>query len=84
MPTIPSLTVESWGGLLAPARVPTDVLTRLGQALQKALLETSFRNAADKQGWSQVAGSRQEFADLLASETAKWRPVVSSPGFQLN
>ena len=49
---IPSLTVESWGGLLAPARVPTDVLTRLGQALQKALLEPSFRNAADKQGWS--------------------------------
>jgi tripartite-type tricarboxylate transporter receptor subunit TctC len=81
---IPSLTVESWGGLLAPARLPADVQARLEQALQKALREPSFRSAADKQGWSQVTGARQEFADLLASETAKWRPVVRSPGFQLN
>jgi tripartite-type tricarboxylate transporter receptor subunit TctC len=81
---IPSLTVESWGGLLAPARVPADVLTYLEQALVKALREPSFRNAAEKQGWSQVTGSRKEFADLLASETTKWSPIVRSPGFQLN
>lgn len=81
---IPSLTVESWGGLLAPARVPTDVLARLEQALQKALRDPSFRNTADKQGWGEVAGTRQEFAELLASETAKWVPVVKSPGFQLD
>lgn len=81
---IPSLTVESWGGLLAPARVPADVLTRLEQALQKALLDASFRSPADKQGWSQVTGSRQEFSELLASETAKWSPIVRSPGFQLD
>jgi tripartite-type tricarboxylate transporter receptor subunit TctC len=81
---IPSLTVESWGGLLAPARVPADVLARLEQSLQKALREPSFRNAADKQGWSQVAGTRQEFAELLARETAKWSPIVRSPGFQLD
>jgi tripartite-type tricarboxylate transporter receptor subunit TctC len=81
---IPSLTVESWGGLLAPARVPADVLARLEQALQKALREPSFRNAADKQGWSQVAGTREEFAELLARETAKWSPIVRSPGFRLD
>jgi tripartite-type tricarboxylate transporter receptor subunit TctC len=81
---IPSLTVESWGGLLAPARVPADVLVRLEQALMNALREPSFREAAEKQGWSRVTGSRAEFAGLLASETAKWKPVVKSPGFQLN
>jgi tripartite-type tricarboxylate transporter receptor subunit TctC len=70
--------------LLAPARVPADVLVRLEQALMQALRETSFREAAEKQGWSQVTGSRTEFADLLASETAKWKPVIKSPGFQLN
>jgi len=80
----PSLTVESWGGLLAPARVPADVLVRLEQALMNALREPSFREAAEKQGWSRVTGSRAEFAGLLASETAKWKPVVKSPGFQLN
>ncbi len=81
---IPALTIESWGGLLAPARVPADVLIHLEQALQKALREPSFRNAAEKQGWGQVTGSRKEFAELLASETTKWSPIVRSPGFQLN
>jgi len=46
--------------------------------------DPSFRNTADKQGWGEVAGTRQEFAELLASETAKWVPVVKSPGFQLD
>ena len=61
---IPSLTVESWGGLLAPARVPADVLVRLEQALMNALREPSFREAAEKQGWSRVTGSRAELAEL--------------------
>ena len=81
---LPSLTVESWGGLLVPARVPADVLTHLEMALQKALREPSFRDAAERQGWSQVTGSRKDFSELLASETIKWSPIVRSPGFQLN
>ena len=81
--SIPSLTVESWGGLLVSARVPADVLAVLEIALQKALRETSFREAAEKQGWSQVTGSRKEFAELLTSETKKWSPIIKSPGFQL-
>jgi tripartite-type tricarboxylate transporter receptor subunit TctC len=64
--------------------VPADVLMRLEQALMNALGEPSFREAAEKQGRSRVTGSCDEFADLLASETAKWKPVIKSPGFQLN
>ena len=56
----------------------------LEQSLQKALREPSFRNAADKQGWSQVAGTRQEFAELLARETDQAKPGCRSPGFQLD
>lgn len=92
MPSVPtmnevgiySLTIESWGGLLAPARVPAEVLMLLEQALQKALREPSFRDVAAKQGWGQVIGSRKEFAELLASETTKWSPIVKSLGSQLN
>jgi tripartite-type tricarboxylate transporter receptor subunit TctC len=92
LPTVPtmnevgmsSLTIESWGGLLAPARVPAVVLMQLEQALQKALREPAFRAAAEKQGWGQVKGSREELAGLLASETTKWSPIVKSLGSQLN
>ncbi len=80
----PALRLESWGGLLAPAGVTADVLSRLEQALQKALREPAFRSAAEKQGWGEVTGSREEFSKLLAQETAKWKPIVSSPGFRLD
>ena len=80
----PALTLESWGGLLAPAGVPADVLTRLEAAVQKALLEPTFRAGAEKQGWDEVTASRNAFAELLARETVKWKPIATSPGFKLD
>jgi tripartite-type tricarboxylate transporter receptor subunit TctC len=82
---LPALELESWGGLLTPAGVPAPVRERLEQALQKALLDTAFRSAADKQGWGEhTTTSGGAFAKLLANETAKWKPIVTSPGFKLN
>lgn len=80
----PALTVESWGGLLAPASVPQPILNRLEAATQKALLDQGFREGAEKQGWSEFTTSREAFADLIANETVMWRPIVTAPDFALN
>jgi tripartite-type tricarboxylate transporter receptor subunit TctC len=80
----PALETESWGGLLAPAGVPRQVLMRLEEALQKALADPAFREAADKQGWSDLATSRDSFAALIARETAKWAPLVKAQGLTIN
>ena len=47
---IPFVDRQSWGGLLAPARVPADVLTRLEQSLQKALREPSVPQCRGQAG----------------------------------
>jgi tripartite-type tricarboxylate transporter receptor subunit TctC len=80
----PALELESWGGLLVPAGTPADVLARLETAVQRALAEPAFRAGAERQGWSDVTASREAFAHLLARETARWKPIVTSPGFRLD
>jgi tripartite-type tricarboxylate transporter receptor subunit TctC len=80
----PALETESWGGLLAPSGVPRQVLRRLEEALQKALADPAFREAADKQGWSDLTTSRDSFAALIERETAKWAPLVKAQGLAIN
>ena len=81
---LPGLEVESWGGLLAPSGVPASILGRLDAALQAALADPAFRAGTEKQGWSELSTSPEAFGKLIASETARWRPIVTAPNFRLD
>ena len=83
---MPSLTIESWGGLLVPARVPADVLAHLEMALQKALREPSFRDAAEKQGWSSGHRFTQGFCRTARKRDDQMEPdcQVARSSTQLN
>ncbi|HVG50625.1 MAG TPA: tripartite tricarboxylate transporter substrate binding protein [Xanthobacteraceae bacterium] len=81
---LPALEVESWGGLLAPSGVPANIIGRLDDALQKAMADPAFRAGTEKQGWSELATSPAAFGKLIASDTARWRPIVTAPNFRLD
>ena len=81
---LPALEVESWGGLLAPSGVPANILSRLDDALQKALADPAFRAGTEKQGWSELTTSPVAFGKLIVGDTARWRPIVTAPNFRLD
>lgn len=73
----PGLVAESWFGLLAPARTPPAALEQLNAAAVRALQDGRIRDRLTNDGQFPVGGSAAEFGRFLASEAARWKPILS-------
>lgn len=78
----PGYEMSIWWGVLAPAGVPSAIVTRLNAEIGKVLgePETAQRLAAD--GAQPTPSSSAEFGRLLSSEVGKWRRVASEAGIK--
>ncbi len=75
---LPGYEVVTWQGLLAPAKTPTGVISRLHSESLKALANPDVRERLTGQGLEIVGNSPEEFSKLLIDETAHWRRVVQA------
>jgi tripartite-type tricarboxylate transporter receptor subunit TctC len=72
----------TWGGLLAPADTPKDVIAKLNAEVNKALAAADVREKLAVAGIEPAAGSAQQFADFIQSETMRWAKVAKDAGVQ--
>ena len=75
--------VTIWHGLYAPKGTPADVLAKLNNALKAALKDPEFIKKQEGLGAVVVADKRVEPAEhkkFVASEIAKWSPVIKAAG----
>jgi tripartite-type tricarboxylate transporter receptor subunit TctC len=75
---IPNVEASNWYGVLAPAAVPQQTLERLNAAVGKALSSKTLRDSLAAQGVEPTATTPQAFAQLIASDTDKWRRVIEA------
>ena len=84
MPVLPTM-IESglagfsgfyWNGVLAPARTPASVITRLNAVINESLSSAEMRQTITKLGMEPRIGTPQEFSDLIAAEIKKWTAVA--------
>lgn len=68
----------SWYGLLAPARTPADILTRLHADTIKALNRQDVKQRLAAAGLEPLGGSPAEFGAYIQSEIAKWARVIKA------
>ena len=71
---------NSWYGLLAPARTPREIVTRLNTESVKILRSTEMREYLAQQGAEAVGNTPEEFAKHIESELAKWARAVKAAG----
>jgi tripartite-type tricarboxylate transporter receptor subunit TctC len=71
-----------WMGLLAPAATPTAVVERLNAIVVKALAAPDTRSRLAALGGEVAAGTPDQFAAFIRSETAKWGRLIKSTGIQ--
>ncbi|HET7729074.1 MAG TPA: tripartite tricarboxylate transporter substrate binding protein [Usitatibacter sp.] len=76
-------TDEAWYGLLAPARVPADVLARLTDAMKKTMASPELRKRLEEIGARPVGNSPQEFTAQVKSEIERMKQVVKSRNIKL-
>lgn len=80
----PGFEASSWWGLLAPARTPPAVITRLNTEMNRALENGAVRNRLLTHGATIKYGTPAQSAELLVSELEKWAKVVKATGARVD
>jgi len=86
LPDVPTISeqgltgfeVNSWSGLLAPAKTPQPVIRRLYDAVAKIVGSEEFRNYLAGVGAEPALMDPREFGAYLKADTAKWGKVVKA------
>jgi tripartite-type tricarboxylate transporter receptor subunit TctC len=67
---------DSWWGLLAPARTPGDIISRMNGAMAKALREPMVQQGLSEQGVVYRLSTAQAFGTFIEDEIARWAAVI--------
>ena len=73
---------STWGGILAPAGTPKDVVAKLNAEINKALAAQDVRQRMLDSGIEPAGGTPQQFTAFIQSEMAKWGKVAKTAGIQ--
>jgi len=74
---MPTLARSGWFGLVGPAGISEDVLTKLNTAATSVLAKPATKDAIEKLGATPAPGSAHAFATLMADEMRVQKDVVT-------
>ena len=80
---LPGVQAENWFGLVVNSRTPEPVVARLRAAMLATQNDTAYRESLVKQGTSSGEPGFGSFDKLIHAEIARWKPIVTAPGFQV-
>jgi tripartite-type tricarboxylate transporter receptor subunit TctC len=73
---------STWGGILAPARTPKDVVSKLNGSINAALKLDDVRARLLGAGIEIQGGTPAEFGTVIKAEIDKWGRIVKEAGIQ--
>ena len=73
---------SSWVGLLAPAKTPRAIVTRLNTELNAVLNDPEVKERLNGMGITAAPGSAENFGAELTRDLAKYGPVVKAAGIK--
>jgi tripartite-type tricarboxylate transporter receptor subunit TctC len=79
---LPDFDTGVWFGLVAPAGTPRAVIAKLAAAANAALASESVVEKLRAQGFEPMGGSPEEFVQLIARDTVKWRTAAEAAGLK--
>ncbi len=79
---LPGFVVDSWIGLLAPAKTPRPIVDRLRGEILAVLALPEVRERYSALGVTPVGSTPEAFSAQLRAELARWEPVVKRAGIK--
>ena len=76
MRVYPNFRAESWVGLLAPAKLPPDIVARLNAECAKLLALPDVKSRFAELGLETVSGTPTQFDQWIKSEIERWGRVI--------
>lgn len=74
----------TWVGILAPARTPQAVVSKLSSAMGAAVRRPEVRERFVQLGIEPIGNSPAEFRQFLEEEVAKWAKVIKAAGVKID
>src|SRR5258706_239940 len=81
---VPGFEVVAWGGIIGPAHLPKDIVTRLNAEIRTALASPVVREAFKTLGAETDPSTPEQFLELSRRETVKWAQVVKLSGAKID
>jgi tripartite-type tricarboxylate transporter receptor subunit TctC len=78
---VKGVEAEGWFGFFAPAATPKPIIDQLNRALNQALRASDVAERLTKLGMDPAPTTPEQFGRIVASDYAKWGPVVKATGF---
>jgi tripartite-type tricarboxylate transporter receptor subunit TctC len=75
--------VDSWVGILAPAKTPRPIVERLRNEISAVLGEAEIRERYATLGIEPVGNTPEQFTDQIRADLARWAPVVRQAGIRI-
>jgi tripartite-type tricarboxylate transporter receptor subunit TctC len=83
--TVPGVEAVSWFALFAPGRTPPAVIAKINAEVRRIFDDRDFREKfLAPQFFEPIAGSPEELAAYLKSDTEKWRYVLRAANVKLD
>ncbi|MGZ5231657.1 MAG: tripartite tricarboxylate transporter substrate binding protein [Burkholderiales bacterium] len=89
MPTIaesgfPGFEADTWYGVLAPARTPDAIVTKINADINQLLKSRDLQTLFAEQGAEPAGGTPQAFRAFAESEVRRWTQVIKAAGIEAN
>lgn len=79
---MPGFEVSGWYGVLAPAGLPADIVTRLNAEANRAMSDPAVIKRLAGDGADAASATPEEFAARVKNEIEKWGKVVRAAGIK--
>jgi tripartite-type tricarboxylate transporter receptor subunit TctC len=79
---LPGFDAVSWHGVLAPAKTPAPIVSRLHGEIVKALNQPDSKERLNSQGLDVIGSSADDFAAYIRTERAKYDKVIKAAGIK--
>ena len=73
----------SWQGILGPAKLPADIITKFSGELRRVLALQDVKDKLSSQGTVPLIMAPQDTAKFLVAERDRWAKVVKETGFKM-
>ena len=79
---VPGFNVRAWGGVVAPAGTPREIVALLSEELRKFTERSDVQEKLSAMGFEPFYAGSEEFAAFLKSETAHWTQMAKAAGIK--
>ncbi|HTD90012.1 MAG TPA: tripartite tricarboxylate transporter substrate binding protein [Burkholderiales bacterium] len=80
---LPGYAADTWYGVLAPARLSSEIVARLNREINAILRTAEVREKLVAQGAEVAGSSPEEFAAIMRREIQKWAKVTAGLKLQI-